>query len=105
MGQLWGQHLNIEKHRVFVNKPFSLLFDSRRPWILYECLLCAKSERSTFEILIHDLQKYSKKYYVEDIQATSSIVNSLNQTRSDKKTCQTWYSKDKYNSKQNYKNY
>jgi hypothetical protein len=30
MGQFWGQHLNIEKHRVFVNKPFSLLFDSRR---------------------------------------------------------------------------
>jgi len=30
MGQFWGQHLNIEKHKVFVNKPSSLLFDSRR---------------------------------------------------------------------------
>jgi len=46
MGQFWGQHLNIEKHRVFVNKPFSLLFDSRRPLEKDECLLCAKSGRS-----------------------------------------------------------
>ncbi|MCK5714710.1 MAG: hypothetical protein KAH64_02015, partial [Nitrosomonadaceae bacterium] len=46
IGQLWGQHRNIEKCRISVNRPSSLLFDSRRPWILSECLLCAKSGHS-----------------------------------------------------------
>ncbi len=41
--------LKIEKPRIACGKGYRLLFDSRRPWILYECLLCAKRGHSRLE--------------------------------------------------------